>query len=177
MKQAITRDLALRLFTYDPLTGVLTWKSRPRSDFKSKLAHQCFEKRFAGKPAGCLNSLGYLVVGVNYRLIGVHRIVLLMVTGETPKVVDHINGIKNDNRLSNLRMATSAQNIWNQKRRSSNTSGVKGVSFNKKLGTWRAYLDCNGHQKHFGGFVTLEDAKQFIERKRLEMHGSFANNG
>jgi hypothetical protein len=68
-----------------------------------------------------------------------HRIAFFLMTGRWPKYVDHINGDKTDNRWCNLREATMAQNKANESLRSSNKSGLKGVSWHKAAGKWEAH--------------------------------------
>lgn len=72
--------------------------------------------------------------------------------------VDHINGDGLDNRRSNLRLATHSQNLWNQRRRKDNRSGLKGASFIKKYGRWQAQIKTFGKKKHLGYFDTAEEA-------------------
>ena len=127
-----------KLFTYDKETGTLTWK----------------EGRKVGKQAGHVDETGYRRVqteGVSYKA---HRIAYYMGTGVEPNHIDHINGVKDDNRLDNLRSVSQADNTRNACRSIANTSGVTGVCFIEQMGKWRARLS----QKHLGYFPDKIDA-------------------
>jgi hypothetical protein len=117
-------------------------------------------------------------VGVDGKMTGVHRIAWALAHGEYPNVeVDHINGNGADNRLCNLRLATSSQNNQNRRLSSRNRTGVKGV-FRIKAGKkpWRVAIGLNGHY-YITHFETFEEAVQHAEQKRREMHADFANDG
>jgi hypothetical protein len=82
------------------------------------------------------------------------------VTGEFPKnQIDHINHIRHDNRLENLKEATNQSNHLNRPKQKNNSSGCVGVSLVKRTGKWRAYLTILGKTIHIGYFNTFEDAK------------------
>lgn len=106
-----------------------------------------------------------------------HRVIATRVWGERALSlyqVDHINGNTLDNRRSNLRLATHAQNNQNHGRPSSNTSGFMGVTFDKQLKRYRAKIKSNGKNYHLGYFDSPEDAhKAYLEAARL-FFGDFA---
>jgi hypothetical protein len=91
------------------------------------------------------------------------------------KEVDHINHKTTDNRLSNLRICTSQQNSYNRQISKNNTSGYRGVSYNKirKTRPWQASIYMYGKRKHLGFFTTKEEASQAYEEKAKEIHGEF----
>lgn len=96
-------------------------------------------------------------------------------TGEWPKqIVDLINGDRGDDRWANLREATYSQNNQNMTIRSDNTSGVKGVGWNKRQGKWHARVKVNGQLFHCGYFDSLEEAQQARNAKAALVHGEFA---
>jgi hypothetical protein len=100
-----------------------------------------------------------------------HRLIM-----DAPKgmVVDHINGDTLDNRRSNLRICTIAQNGQNRSKQSNNTSGVKGVYCNTTRGTWQVAFDSNG-KRHYGGtFHSLDSARNKAISMITELHGDFA---
>lgn len=113
----LTVEKAKSLFRYDESTGLLSWRYRKGKKVPRNLA------------AGYIDSEGYRVVradGVNYRA---HRIVWLMSFGRWPThMLDHVNGDRADNRLSNLREATNSQNQMNKKRRASRATSWKSCS-------------------------------------------------
>lgn len=111
----LKREDALRLFNYNPDTGILTWKNPPRSS------------RFIYGAVVGYKTNGYLQVKLYGMRLYVHRIAWLMVYNDWPTdVIDHINGDRSDNRIANLRVVTNTQNSWNSKMRKNNSSGVKG---------------------------------------------------
>lgn len=107
------------LFSYDPLTGALTWKERP----PTTRANKCHNSRDAGQQVGAIDGWGHRQVRVRGRLSSTHRIIWKMMSGKEPKEqIDHINGQPSDNRWENLREATATQNAWNRTENSNNTS-------------------------------------------------------
>ena len=126
-------DVLNEWFSYEPETGALTWKKVKEMDRKNKV----------GDTVGCLHH-GYRCVELSDIGYKVHRICYYMGTGKEPKNIDHINGVRDDNRLSNLRCVTNAENMKNQSRYNSNTSGVTGVNYDKRGGFWRAYISIGG---------------------------------
>lgn len=102
-----------------------------------------------------------------------HRLVLMLGTG-SEMYVDHINHDPLDNRKSNLRLCTPLQNSFNQRRYSSNTSGIKGVC--QRGGKWQAYVNKAG-QRYQQLFDTKGQAEAWVRTKREELHGEFACHG
>ena len=164
----LTVDLLNHLFEYDKETGNLIWKIKPSSRGHSVKA---------GDIAGTLKSHGYLCVGINYNSYRAHRLIFLMHKGYLPKTVDHINGDKLDNRIENLRAATVGQNQHNRKTNANNTSGYKGVCWNKAQKKWTARITLERKNIHLGYFANVEEAAEVVRKAREELHGSFANHG
>jgi len=111
----------------------------------------------------------YLRIRVDYKKYQAHRLAWLYVHGEWPNDgIDHINGDKVDNRISNLRAATHAQNKQNlRKARSDSKSGLLGASWSLALNKWRACIGVDGKKKHLGYFDKAEQAHAvYIEAKR-----------
>lgn len=104
-------------------------------------------------------------------MVWMHRIIAATPDG---MVTDHINGDKLDNRRTNLRACTHAQNKWNQGRNSNNTSGFRGVYFDKSSKKWVAEL--KQHQKHvfLGRFVEKKDAGRAYVEATIKLRGEFA---
>lgn len=152
---------------YNPETGILTWRRSPgpRSPEDSV--------------AGSLNGDGYLTIQFSNKSYQAHRIAwyLHYKTDPGELEIDHDNGIKTDNRISNLRPATHQQNSFNSTKSSTNTSGIKGISWDSKSASWRARVMINSKSVHVGRFHTIEQAQKAIEFKRLELHKEFANHG
>lgn len=155
------------IFNYCPDTGALSWKIRlPRSASK------------IGEVAGCLNKRGYMQVMVRGKTYKLHRIIYEMVNGPIPSglQIDHINHIKDDNRLVNLRLVDQSANSRNRKLHSSNTSGTCGVGWDKNSGKWRARIKVNDVYMHLGLFTDITLAIK--ARKDAErLHGFHPNHG
>jgi hypothetical protein len=162
------------IMTYDPETGLLTWKPRPLRANLERL-DKGWNKRFANKPAGTKGKHGHLYVTIDYKHIASHRLAWALHYGEWPEqAIDHINGKPDDNRIINLRLATQTENLRNAKIRKDNTSGHKGVYFSKRGKKWCAYINYGGKLKMLGRYETKEEA---INRRRLEaelIFGEFA---
>ena len=145
-EQSLTQDLLRELFDYNPETGLLT----NRFD----RTNVCKED-----PVGSDHGDGYLCVGINNRIYYLHRLVWMYVNGEfPPHEIDHINGIRDDNRIDNLRAVTRLENQRNQKLRVTNKSGVNGVSWDKKMNKWKACVSVKGKTVNLGHFVRKGDA-------------------
>lgn len=129
----------------------------------------------AGKPAGAIIGKGYYCtrhMGVSYRC---HRIVWELHNGPIPSgmLIDHINGVKTDNRIQNLRLATKAQNGHNQVRHVSNTTGVKGLTRNAHV--WQGQIWDNGTRHTYASKNRLE-VEAWLKRTRIELHGEYARH-
>lgn len=134
--------------------------------------------RYAEKVAGCLHSRGYLHVRIDDRQYKAHRVIWALVTGAWPaNEVDHINGKKADNWLSNLREATHSENQHNYGMYANNTSGMKGVSWCKALNKWHSSIKLNGRQHHLGFFAVREEAHAAYCEAAGLLHKEFKNYG
>ena len=141
----ITQDQLIDLLSYDPETGVFRWRvSKAR--------------RNPDKIAGCLCK-GYHVIKIYNKIYKSHRLAWLYMHANWPSdEIDHINMVKNDNRLCNLREATSSENKWNTRKPCTNTSGFKGVTWNKKRKKWWAKIRIFGKETYLGQFDNPSDA-------------------
>lgn len=175
--EPLTREFVRGLFDYDPSRGHLVWKFRPREHFSSSRIWMSTNTRCAGKETGSVpNADGYLSVAINGVGYKAHRIIWLWLYGEMPEQIDHINGVRSDNRASNLRAATHAVNMKNKKKRSDNKSGVTGVNWHAKDRRWVARIKVDGVTQRIGGFIHKEEAaaaRKDAERKHgfSERHG------
>lgn len=84
--------------------------------------------------------------------------------------IDHINGIKDDNRIFNLRLVTHKMNCGNRGKQNNNTSGIKGVYWHKIAEKWRTQIGHHGKCIHLGFYNNLEDAKNAYNRKAKELN-------
>lgn len=141
------------LLDYDLLTGCLVWRFRRGGGPVNKM----WNARFCGKPAGHQQKTGYVAIGINGHMYRSHRLAWLHFYGEWPKhQIDHINGIRSDNRIENIRQATSAENCQNKIIQ--NTSGYPGVHLNSRLRKWIAKICINSQRIYLGVFDKSEDA-------------------
>ena len=133
-----------------------------------------------GKRAGWLtpcNGKFYWKVGVNGKIIYLHRMIFLMHYKYLPQFIDHIDGDSTNNHIQNLRAATHSQNIANGKFRNNNTSGYKGVSYRKDTGKWNASVMVNGKNISLGCYVDKEEAYKAYITGSKKYFGEFAKEG
>lgn len=156
-----------RRFSYNPETG--------------EIRYRCTAGNItAGTLAGTLTKRGYRRVVIDKVSIPAHWVAWAMVHEEWPpadKWMDHKNGVRDDNRIDNLRLATHGQNMANSKRASNNKSGFKGVTYNPDTELWRASIKTGDRHIHFDGFLTPEDAHEVYTMAANDLFGEFANAG
>lgn len=116
-------------------------------------------------------SSGYQIVSIKNKKYKAHRLAWLCVNGEWPLgEIDHINRDKSDNRISNLRVVSRSENMQNRSMASNNTSGHKGVVWNKKAKKWQAQLKINQRLIHLGFFESKDDAISARKAGQLIYH-------
>lgn len=115
---------------------------------------------------------GYVRIGIDYRQHLAHRLAWLYVVGELPAAkmeIDHINGVRNDNRWKNLRLVDSAINKQNIRAASKNNKlGILGVQIHQ--GKYRARIYVSGVTKELGQFDKLQDASNAYMKAKREFH-------
>ena len=123
-----------------------------------------------GGRAGTLNNNGYRHVRVDGKLVGEHRIIYEMFNGPIPDgmQIDHINGVRDDNRIENLRVVTITENHHNRKT-------VKGFTFRKSEGKFQAYIQVGDKQVSLGYHETPVDARAAYLRAKRKYHVSTPN--
>lgn len=161
----ITVEYLHSILDYDPDTGVFRW--RRRDDLPVQ-----WNGKWAGNIAGSPSSSGHILIGISRSKYCAHRLAWLYMTGELPSEIDHINADKTDNRFSNLRIATRAQNNANKRVQRNSRTGVKGVS--KFRNKYRAQMWIDNKHIHIGVFDTLEQAKEAHAAAYTKLHGQFA---
>lgn len=112
-----------------------------------------------GSRAGYIAGNGYRYVGVDGKRLLEHRVIFALIHGRWPaNSLDHINRVPTDNRPENLRECSHLENMQNTSVRSDNTTGVKGVSWDRARSRYAAELVVDGKKKYLGRFLTLEEA-------------------
>lgn len=151
-----------RAFTYNPLTGILRWAYKPRVNTES------------GAEAGCKMG-GYRRVCLHGVSMQVHRVGWAMHYGKWPKdQIDHINMIRDDNRITNLREATNGENKWNTLAQSNNSHGSKGVAWDAQKQRWVARIMIHGKRIKIGRYRTREEASLAYAGAAEKLVGEFA---
>lgn len=144
-------ELACALFRYDPETG--------RFFRKAKLSWKRNLIKVDEKEIVSTNAYGYIEVNFSGKPCAIHRIIFLMLTGKFPENdVDHLDGNRTNNKLSNLRLVTRKENLRNVGIRSDNLTGFHGVSLRKDTGKFTVYIDVDGIRYRGGNFLSLKDA-------------------
>lgn len=160
MEQVLTQDQLIKLICYDKDTGILTWRVYRGG-------------RKAGSEVGRINKEGYIATRIEPKYYLSHRLAWLYVYGDWPKgQIDHINGVRSDNRISNLRDVTVSQNGQNRRYApiTNQTSKVRGVTWHKAIKKWQAQICINQVFHYIGVFITLDEAKAARELAELKLH-------
>ncbi|AIN18817.1 HNH endonuclease [Yersinia rochesterensis] len=151
-----------KLLSYNPEDGLFRW-----------VGHQ-FKTIKAGAIAGFNRPPGYVQININNKQILAHRLAWYYMTGENPcMAIDHINGDKKDNRISNLRLVNHSQNAINSNLKSDNKSGCKGVFWNKRKQRWYVTPRLNGKKIYLGSFINKTDAITAYCDFAREHHGEY----
>jgi len=149
------------ILRYEPDNGHFFWRK-----LLSKRA-------VPGKKAGWSQN-GYVCISIHGRYYRAHRLAWLYIYGEWPEYeIDHINGVPDDNRIENLRPATSCQNKMNAAIRSDNSSGFKGVQWNSQRKRWKAVIQKDGKVKHLGFYHDVEEAAAARATAEIKYFGEY----
>ncbi len=153
-----------QLIKYNPLTGVMTWKTSGRG-------------KKEGGVVGSVKSDGYIGIGSSingsFKLLKGHRVAWYIYYKELPNVIDHVNGDRKDNRISNLRSCTQQENSRNQKKRINSKSKYKGVSWAKNMCKWQSKICVNNRSIHLGYFNSEREASEVYEYNAIKLFKEF----
>ena len=131
-----------------------------------------------GEKAGYIRKdKGYRSVTIMNKSYYIHRLIFLYHYGKIKNVIDHIDGDKLNNHVENLRDVTLSQNSHNSKKPKNNTSGIKGVCWNKRSKSWIAYCRIENRVNYLGYYKCKDEAARVLMEFREKHHGSFANHG
>jgi hypothetical protein len=160
----ITQNRLKEVLDYNPITGIFIRKIR-------------INKVKAGSIAGTKTAQGYLSVSIDGRPYLLHRLVILFMTGSFPeKQVDHINGIRTDNRWMNIRNVSVQENSFNRVPNKNRELQVKNVYWIPKLKRYRVKMKINKITTHFGYYDDLELAELVAKEAQQKYHGVYARN-
>ena len=160
----ITQDEVKEALKDDSETGIFIWIKSSSNRIKY------------GQKAGYIDSQsGYVRISIGHDLYHAHRLAFLYVNGYLPKYIDHINGCRSDNRIANLRSCSQTQNNQNSKLRN-NSSGHKGVSFDKRSKKWESYINIGKKKKSLGLFNDIELADFVVREARILHYGEFCRH-
>ncbi|WP_394118276.1 HNH endonuclease [Xanthobacter lutulentifluminis] len=164
------QELLREWLVYDPDIGVFRWRKEPRA---------C--RPLLGEEAGTRRSSGYIFIKARgYPQIGAHRLAWVYMFGGIPTglEVDHIDGDPSNNRISNLRLATSTQQKMNKRVQANNRSGLKGAFYHecRRGKKWRSQIKANGRVVFLGYFHTAEEAHAKYAMACREYFGEFGRS-
>jgi len=159
----ISHENLLRVLEYSPSSGNFTWRYSRGTKLK-------------GSTAGTVTPTGYITIMLNRKNYAAHRLAWFYVHKEWPEEdIDHVNRIGTDNRILNLRAATKSQNQYNTGLSKNNSSGYKGVYFNKRDGRYVAQIMIEGKRISLGTHLTAFDAHDAYQKASLTYHGEFSS--
>lgn len=158
----ITKEKVLEFFEYKD--GNLYWKKQLNNRGK------------IGQIAGSKNTRGCRIIGIGGKHYLMHRLIFLMHHGYLPKKIDHIDCNPNNSKIENLREANHAENSYNAKLRKDNTTGCKGVIWNKFAKKWMVVVKANKKVAYSGYFDNLEFADLVAQEARNKYHKHFARH-
>lgn len=157
-----TPERVRELLDYDPVTGAVLWRNTGRG-------------RRLDRRAGHMAEDGYLYIWIDGKNHTAGRLAWIYVTGESPSgEIDHRNGRPSENWFNNLRDATHAQNMKNMKCHSDNSSGRKGVYWDKEKQKWRVQISANGDRRFLGYFTDIDEASAIHQKESQRLFGEFA---
>lgn len=158
----ISAEMAREILSYDQETGEFVWRIKPSLGVN------------IGDSAGCVSKAhGYRDISVKRHLYKAHRLAWLMTYGRWPEyAIDHINGVRSDNRICNLRDVPRLINNQNvpSTPRSDSTTGLRGVTKIGKYNRWKAQISNMGRQTVLGIYGTPELAHDAYMRARHALH-------
>lgn len=153
-KKSVTRERLLELLDYNPDTGVFVWRTYRGGKIRQ------------GSIAGAYDTYGYRQILIDKHTYRAHRLAWLYVYGVWPeRAIDHINGVRDDNRIANLRDVCLVTNRQNQA-----AAEGAGARFHKRIGKWQSSITSKGQYFHIGYFASREDAHAAYMARRKELH-------
>ena len=166
-----------QILTYNPETGELVWLKRSEAFFKRAVDAHSWNLQHANRRAFKTFFHGYLHGNIFKKHYYAHRLAWALHYGEWPAgQIDHINGVRSDNRIENLRDVSHSENQKNTKLRHDNKAGAPGIDWKKNASAWRVRVSRGGKRHVVGYFKTLDDA--VFARKEAQSQAAYhANHG
>lgn len=154
----LTQDYLKSILNFDSSSGIFYWKvKRPNVNI--------------GDIANNIGKNGYVRISINNKRYYAHRLAWLYIYGKFPtKHIDHINRIKTDNRIFNLREVTQLENVQNASIRKNKNAQFRGIAFYKKTNKYRARIRHNGKEIYLGYFLTEEEAYKAYQQAAFAYH-------
>lgn len=173
----ISIEMLREFLQYEPNTGILIWRKRSRKHFSTDWSWRRWNKMYADKQAFLSSKNGYASAVILGQDLLAHIVCWAIYYGKFPSDdLDHIDGNRKFNAIHNLREANKLINAQNQKIPKSNSSGVMGVSWNKRNQMWKAYYHKNSKQILVGYFHDIEEAED-ARQKAVMAAGFHPNHG
>ena len=157
----LTQKELQALLSYDAESGRFIWLVKPSN--KVRIGSEAGHKRKRG---------GYIYIKIKEKGYFAHQLAWFYVYGYWARIIDHKDRNPSNNALSNLREATVSQNALNSVNRT-NTSGYRGVTWNKRAKKWQAQARLNNRYHYLGVFESSEDASSAFEAFSRTHHGQF----
>lgn len=156
--------------------GKLFWIERPRNEFQSDRSWASWNTRYSGKEAGAASTHKKPRCQVMFsgRIVYRYAIVWALHHGEWPGQIDHEDRDQLNDRIDNLRPCNHSQNSGNAGLRSDNTTGVKGVYWNKKARKFQAQISIENQVTYLGIFESIDDARSAYDMAASAHFGDFA---
>ena len=157
--QKLSHEELKNILHYNPEIGLFSWLIKPSDKIK------------IGSIAGSVDKDGYVIITLNSKKYRAHRLIWFYVYGKWPvNEIDHINRIPSDNRIINLREVTDQENQFNRGKQKNNTSGYKGVSWNKQNKKWLANIRVNRKTIYLGYFDDILEASEAYRKAKEKYH-------
>lgn len=169
----MNKGYLLECLRYNHKTGELIWRKRPRHHFKNNQAFGAWNTKFSGMVAGN-EQHGYIKIKLDGKTYSAHRLAWLYTKGCWPRVIDHIDGDKSNNRIENLRDVSFQENMLNKRRSTRNKTGLSGVHWATNEGRWKAQIARGKDRRFLGTFDCFLSA--CCARKRAEKLLGFHEN-
>ena len=174
----LDQSLLKEIISYDRITGEFKWKPRSSKWFKGNtIGWIKFNSTFAGNVAGKKTKDGYIEITIFGKRYQAHRLAYLYEYGKLPdEDIDHIDGVKDNNSICNIREVSRSMNLQNKNRANKNNiSGILGVHYNKNSKRFASHIGVDRKTRYLGSFDTPEEARSAYVAAKKELHPGFVD--